>query len=129
PRLWSRALPMYFIVRPVAAAQMGRRPLVVTPSPSTVSRSPARGNEVRVGLDTLGRFRASVYLGGETTRNLTTLARTASLRGLRFLLNRLTLSGQTSLINLLSKLRVPRYLARPIARLLLRLAMIFLARA
>jgi hypothetical protein len=87
-----------------------------------------RANEVRVGLDTLSRLRVSVFLRPETIRRLVSLARTASLRGLRHVLNHLTLSGRTWLINLLTRLRVPRNLSRVIARLLLRLVIRLFAR-
>ena len=75
PRLWSGALSMYFIVHPVARTSYGSGRLMEmeTQSPSTIRRVPSRGNDVRVGLDTLNRLRVSVYIRPETISRLLAL--------------------------------------------------------
>ena len=105
-----RRLVHVLIVSPVARTSYGSGRLMEmeTQSPSTIRRVPSRGNDVRVGLDTLNRLRVSVYIRPETISRLLALTRTASSRGLRFVLNRLACIWSIWLINLLTRLRIPR---------------------
>jgi hypothetical protein len=134
PGIWSRATPTFFIIRNASPASRGvgggiGSPQLAIPTPSTVSRAPIRGNDIRVGVDSMSRLRASLYLNDETVRGLKSLAGNAINRGLRAVLTRIVTSGQTWLTNLLSRLRIPRALGRAVAHLLIKLIERYLTKA
>jgi hypothetical protein len=85
-----------------------------------------RGNSVKAGIDTLGRFKISFYLNAQTVKKLKSMAGTATLRGTRFLLTKMASSGTTWLTALFSRLRIPRIISKGLSKLLTRLAVRFI---
>jgi hypothetical protein len=132
--LWNRNLATYYIIRrvtPTMAGALVSSPaggMTSMPTPASVGRTPIRGNEIKAGLDTLGRLRVWAYLNDETVKRLSSMG-VAAVRNLERLLNANLSAGQTWLTNLLSRLRIPRSFARAASNLLIRLVRSFLNRS
>jgi hypothetical protein len=125
--LYSKTMPTYFLVSKVltGAGKVITAPRVVS---NRESLAPLRSNDVSVKIDTLGRLRASVYLNHNTVKILRSLGPNVS-KGLNPLLTRLVSSGRSWVANLLTRLRMPRRIARTLAGLLLRIALRYFRRA
>jgi hypothetical protein len=126
PSLWSRVLPTYFIVRGVTpkTAAGSAEPVVS----SEVGMAPPRGNDVSAKVDSLGRYRLSIYLNNQTVKSLKKQG-AEGYKEVRATLGRIIVSGQAALMNLLTRIRIPRIIARALVKLLLRLAMRYLTQA
>jgi hypothetical protein len=126
PSLWSRMLPTYFIISRVTPkiGSGGVQPV----ESSEVGKAPARGNDVSAKVDSLGRYRLSIYLNNHTVRSLRKEG-TEAIREVRATLGNIISSARAPLMRLLTRIKIPRIIARAITRLLLRLAMSHLTRA
>ncbi|HTH21470.1 MAG TPA: hypothetical protein VL854_04585, partial [Nitrososphaeraceae archaeon] len=118
-RFWSSSFPVYFIINKVSiSGNLGRLSMEsVAPRSSRT-----RGNDVRAKLDTLGRLNLSFYIDQPTINKIKSLGGTNILTGLRTMMTKMSSSSQTWLLNLLTKLRIPRFISRGIVRLLMRVA-------
>jgi hypothetical protein len=100
----------------------------ITPSRTAITHSrgePVRSNDASIKIDTLGRLRASVYLNDATLRTLRALG--PNIRnGIKPVLNRIVASGRSWITNLLTRIRIPRRLARALAGVLVKIAMRYL---
>jgi hypothetical protein len=132
PWLWNRNLATYYIIRrvtPIGAGAIVSSPsTTTTPIPASAGTAPTRGNEIKAGLDSLGRLRVWAYLNDETVKRLSTMGLTA-IRSLGRLLNANLPVGQAWLTNLLRRLRIPHNFARAASNLLIRLVRSFLNRS
>ncbi|HEX2472658.1 MAG TPA: hypothetical protein VHJ59_07900, partial [Nitrososphaera sp.] len=126
PSLWSRVLPTYFIVRGVTpkTAAGSAEPVVS----SEVGMAPPRGNDVSAKVDSLGRYRLSIYLNNQTVKSLKKQG-AEGYKEVRATIGRIIVSGQAALMNLLTRIKIPRIFARALVKLLLRLAMRYLTQA
>jgi hypothetical protein len=126
PSLWSRMLPTYFIISRVTP-KIGSGAAQPMES-SEVGKAPPRGNDVSAKVDSLGRYRLSIYLNNHTVRSLRKQG-TEAIREVRATLGSIITSARAPLMRLLTRIKIPRIIARAITRLLLRLAMSHLTRA
>ena len=129
-RFWSPRLPMYFIFTGIKGIKISQgvrltRNYSIGLGEGQVARGSIRGNSVKAGIDTLGRYGISFYLNAETIKKLKSMAGTAILRGTRFLLTKMTSSGQAWLTTLFSRLRIPRFISKGLSKLLTKLAVRF----
>jgi hypothetical protein len=130
-RFWSSQFPMYFIFTKIRGVNVSPT-MTSTTSYSRPMREEEfekgsmRGNSVKAGIDTLGRFKISFYLNAQTVKKLKSMAGTATLRGTRFLLTKMASSGTTWLTALFSRLRIPRIISKGLSKLLTRLAVRFI---
>ena len=115
--IWSRAMPTYFIVRRAFPAT---RTISASPTITPAREEFVRSNDASIKIDTLGRLRASVYLNDSTLKTLRTLGPNIS-KGMKPVLNRIVASGRRWITNLLTRIRIPRRLARALAGLLVRI--------
>ena len=140
-RLWSASMPAFFIIRRAMVATTGAIGAVsgtvtsgrssvsgttMTSPPATTSQRPS---DIRVTLDTLGQLKASIYVSNQDIARLGSVAGNAALQGIRATMNRILPSGELWITNLLTRLKMPRSIARPTARLLLRLVRRYINRA
>jgi hypothetical protein len=140
-RLWSASMPAFFIIRRAMVATTGAvgalsgtvtsgrssvSGTTMTSPPATTSQRPS---DIRVTLDTLGQLKASIYVSNQDIARLGSVAGNAALQGIRATMNRILPSGELWITNLLTRLKMPRSIARPTARLLLRLVRRYINRA
>ena len=118
-RFWSSSFPVYFIINKVSISDNLGRLSMESVAPRS---SRTRGNDVRAKLDTLGRLNLSFYIDQPTINKIKSLGGTNILTGLRTMMTKMSSSSQTWLLNLLTKLRIPRFISRGIVRLLMRVA-------
>ena len=117
PILFSPSIPTYFIIR---RAVLRRGTPFVVPSNTPLGKSALRPNEIKIGIDTLGRLRASFYLNPETVSRLSSLG-SLRIRALRSELNRLIAQdGLQWLKRLFTRLKIPNNFSALASRLLLR---------
>ncbi|MGH9978412.1 MAG: hypothetical protein ACRD8Z_21660, partial [Nitrososphaeraceae archaeon] len=131
PKLFSPSFQTYYIIRravprPVSMVGPARIPAVPRPmsmvGPSPTPGNVIRPNDIKIGLDTLGKLKLSFYLNPETLSRLRSLG-VLRISTLRKEFSRLMAqNGRHWLKRLFTRLRIPSNFAGLASRLLLRLA-------